>query len=277
MSASPEFCIVNAPGINCNDETAQALTLAGASVEQIHISDLKRGDKELSRYKGLVIAGGFSYGDIIRAGAIFANEFTARRQIVVLDEPSITEQLNEFTSAKKPMLGICNGFQVLVEAGILPGGKIDPSAEHIFTLDTNQNLKFECRWSRLRVEDSNCQFIDEEDIGRVIAMPIAHAEGRFLSSDPEAYRRLIRAGQAVLRYCDIDGVPTEQYPDNPNGSPLGINAICSPDGTALGMMPHDERTARRELYPNWRREEVIMPQDFYSKILKNAVKYAKEM
>lgn len=265
--SSPEFAVLVAPGTNCDTETQQALQLHGASTRLVHINELRSGEQTIEAVQGLVIPGGFSYGDIIRAGAIFASD---------LRDPRISEQVNQFAAAGKPIVGTCNGLQVLVESGLLPSGEIDDLADHEFTLDANANTKFECRWIKLVIEDSVCKFVDEEDKGTVIEFPVAHAEGRLLAKSDHAYKDLLNRKQVVLRYCDDDGQPTMAYPANPNGSPYGITGICSESGTIFGMMPHDERNYRREHHPNWRREEVETPEAFFAKILRGAVSYAKE-
>lgn len=277
MSINPEFCVLNAPGTNCNDETAQVLAMGGADVRQVHIAEVKSGDVELKSSQGIVVPGGYSYGDIIRAGAIFANDLRVGIGASDLRSPQIADQLNEFAAAGKPIIGTCNGFQVFMESGLLPYGRIDPSDQHLYTLDSNQNTKFECRWTKVRVEASVCQFIDEEDVGTVIELPVAHAEGRFLARDRLDYEKLALGGQIVLRFCNGAGEPTEDYPDNPNGSPYGITGLCSPNGTVFGMMPHDERFSRVAHHPNWRRKEVVIPSNYLAKILNKAVNYAKEM
>src|SRR3989338_2236045 len=259
MRANPEFIVLEAPGTNCGDETLQALSLAGANQRRAHIGDVKSGAVDLRSAQGLIIPGGFSYGDIIRAGAIFAND---------LRDPRVAEQVNEHAAAGKPIIGTCNGLQVLVEACLLPYGQIDDITGHEFTLDGNENTKFECRWTKVRIEeDTVCQFISEEDRGAVIELPVAHAEGRFLAKNKSDYGRLIKSGQVVLRYCDNLGEPSESYPVNPNGSYYGITGICSPNGITFGMMPHDERFSRPEHHPNWRRPEVVIPDNFSAKIL----------
>lgn len=277
MIKNPEFCVLVAPGTNCGDETLQVLSEVGAVAKKVHIGDLKSGAQELGGSQGLVIPGGFSYGDIIRAGAIFASDLRASYDDSGSQNFRVVDQVNEFAAAGKPIIGTCNGAQVLVESGLLPHGRIDPADAHLFTLDGNQNTKFESRWTKLRVEENSlCPFIPEEDEGTVIELPVAHAEGRFLAKDGN-YEALIKSGQVVLRFCDAEGQPTETYPDNPNGSPYGITGLCSPSGTVFGMMPHDERFSRREHHPNWRRQEVVIPDNFLAKILNNAVSYAKEM
>lgn len=266
--ATPEFAVLVAPGTNCDRETRQALEMHGADTRLLHINDLRTGEATIDSAQGLVIPGGFSYGDIIRAGAIFAND---------LRDPRIAEQVNEFAAAGRPIVGTCNGLQVLVESGLLPNGEIDDITTHTFTLDANTSNKFECRWTKMVVEDSVCKFIPPEDIGEAVEFPSAHAEGRLLGKSEKDYLALFASRQVVLRYCDSEGKPTTSYPDNPNGSAYGIAGICSDTGTIFGMMPHDERAARREHHPNWRRGEIHIPPTFSARILRGAIHYAREM
>ncbi len=268
MSRSPEFGVLLFPGINCEAETFDTLNQAGAAAQFVHIADVKSGEVRIDNLQGLFVPGGFSYGDIIRAGAIAASDM---RTSIVAD------QLNAFVEARKPVLGNCNGNQILLESGLLQHGRIDPDDKPTFTLDRNANMKFECRWVKARVEDTVCPFIPKEDVGRIIELPVAHAEGRIVARDPNDYAELVLSKQVVLRYCDSNGNPTEEHPDNPNGSPLGIAGTCSPNEIVFGMMPHDERFTRREHHPNWRRPETIFAEDFAAKIIQGAVNYAKEM
>lgn len=262
----PEFAILAAPGTNCDIETQQALELHGAQTHLVYINDLRSGAETIDDAQGLVVPGGFSYGDIIRAGAIFAND---------LRDPRVKDQVNKFAEARKPIIGTCNGFQVLVESGLLPHGEIDDLAGHRLTLDANASTKFECRWAKLVIEDSACQFIGEEDVGTVVEFPVAHAEGRLLAKNDQDYTALLAGRQVVLRYCDDNGRPTMSYPENPNGSPYAIAGLCNESGIFFAMMPHDERFYRREHHPNWRRQEIDIPESFSARILRGAIKHIR--
>jgi phosphoribosylformylglycinamidine synthase subunit PurQ / glutaminase len=249
MSATPNVCVLNAPGVNCNFETGQAFDMAGAETEQVHISQLQSGDRRLDDYQVLALSGGFSYGDDIAAGRILGLEI----------RKTLGEDLNRFVEAGKVILGICNGFQVLVESGMLPDGQISEKDSRSIALAHNESGHFECRWTQLAVEKSISPFFLPDDIGEIIELPVAHAEGRFLKGENKAYERLIDAGQVLLRYCDANGNYTEDYPGNPNASPLGITGICDPSGHVVGLMPHPERFVRPEQHPNWRRGEGSRP------------------
>lgn len=260
----PNICVLIAPGINCNQETAYALEMAGASTEQVHISQLRSGDRNLADYQAFALSGGFSYGDDIASGRILGLELRTR----------FAEDLNRFVDDGKAVIGICNGDQALVESGLLPSGRIDDRPKSA-ALAQNHSGKFECRWSYLKVGESVCKFADPESLGSVIELPNAHGEGRFLRAHRLAYGQLFTHGQVVFQYSDANGQPTEEYPANPNGSPYGITGICDQTGVVLGMMPHPERFVARTQHPNWRRGKGARP--FGAVLFKNIVNYAKEM
>jgi len=223
--------VLRAPGTNCDEETARALREAGACVDVIHTNKLVKREVDLFQYHGLVLPGGFSYGDRVRAGAIWAKKLRAH----------IGDMLLRYAEEGRPILGICNGFQVLVELGLLPGweSSLEPQA----ALAPNTSARFEARWVYLRYEGSErCIFTRDIPRGAVLRMPVAHSEGRFLLAHDEDLSRLISNGQLVFRYALPDGRPAEgAYPFNPNGSLFDIAGICNPKGTVLGLMPHPER------------------------------------
>jgi len=262
MSAGPRALVLNAPGINCNLETGFALEQAGAMADQVHISQLTSGEVSLDHYQMLMLSGGFSYGDDIASGRILGLEL----------RKNLPDELNRFVEAGKAVVGICNGFQALVESGLLPDGRIDEHREKVTTLVTNKNKKFEDRWSRMVVAPSVSQLIPERLEEQVVELPVAHGEGRFVHNDQNY--DLFNWGQVVLQYSDIEGNPTEDYPANPNGSPRGVAAICSVhEGTVLGMMPHPERYVTTTQHPNWRRGEGTQP--FGALLMQGFVNYAK--
>lgn len=219
-------CILRVGGTNCDLEVKVALEEMGLNSEILHMNQLK----DLSRYHMLVFPGGFSYGDYVRAGAIWGNEVVTR----------FGSQLKEFVEGGKPVMGICNGFQVLVESGLLPGdgdGGV-PTA----TLATNSSAKYECRWIRLRVEGGGSIFTKHLKQGMILHIPIGHGEGRFLLPSEGALERLVRGGQVALRYSLPGGEPAEgEYPHNPNGSVYDIAGVSNRQGNVMGLMPHPER------------------------------------
>jgi phosphoribosylformylglycinamidine synthase subunit PurQ / glutaminase len=217
--------ILYAPGTNCHEETAAAIELAGGKAELVLLHDLVGGGRRLDDYQAAVVPGGFSYGDHLGAGRIFATMLVAR----------LRDQLVRFLDAKKPLLGICNGYQVLTEAGILPGRT---PGQRAMALIENQSARFEDRKVRLIVSGETCMWT-EGLAGQVLEMPSAHGEGRPLScaGGPEP------ATRAVFHYGDADGKPTMDYPGNPNGSPGAVAGVADSSGLVLGLMPHPERAS----------------------------------
>lgn len=202
-------------------------------------------------YDALVIPGGFSYGDYVRAGVVFA------KRIVT----NFSEELRRFAEDGRPVLGICNGFQVLIEAGLLPGFE-GPSEFPKAALAINESVGYECRWVHLRNENGGkCVFTRRLDKGETIFMPVAHKEGRFVfpkGEEDELLEKLLENDQLVLRYSDEHGNPAEgSYPENPNGSFYDIAGICDPTGTIFGLMPHPERAYYGWHRPDWTSREKM--------------------
>jgi len=241
MSA-PRVLVLRSPGTNCDLETAHAFLLAGAEVERLHVQALIDGARRLDEFGALVIPGGFSYGDDLGAGTVLANRLRTR----------LRDDLAAFVERGRLVLGICNGFQVLVRLGILPG--IDSSGEKLASLVENESGRFEDRWIRLRVETGSCPFLER---GAVLELPIAHREGRFLARDAAALSRLETDGQVAFRYLQPESdAPARGYPANPNGSEAAIAGIINPAGNVLGLMPHPERHLRALHHPAWTRRAV---------------------
>lgn len=222
-----KVAVIQFPGVNCENETAAAVRRAGPEAE---IFRWNMPPELLDETLAVIIPGGFSYQDRIRAGAVAAKD-------------RIMDKLSELASGGKPVLGICNGAQVLVEAGFIPGihwEKIDLAlAPNIMT----DREGYYCNWVYLRVEDSSCCWTGEYGPGSVIPIPIAHAEGRFATSDPGIIEEMKKNRQIVLRYCDHSGEPEARFPVNPNGSFENAAGICNPEGNVLAMMPHPERAS----------------------------------
>jgi phosphoribosylformylglycinamidine synthase I len=220
--------VLCAPGTNCHEETAAALELAGARAELVLLSDLLQGRARLDQYQAAVLPGGFSYGDHLGAGRIFATVLIAR----------LRDQLMGFLAAQKPLLGVCNGFQALAESGLLPGRT--PGKRWMALLE-NQSARFEDRKIRLAVSSEKCVWT-EGLAGEVLEMPSAHGEGRpLLCRAPDGEPAL--PARVVFRYVDAEGQLTLRYPENPNGAPDAIAGITDETGLVLGLMPHPERAS----------------------------------
>jgi phosphoribosylformylglycinamidine synthase I len=220
-----QIAILYAPGTNCHEETAAAVECAGGKPALVHLQDLVHGRSRLMDYQAAIIPGGFSYGDHLGAGRIFATMLVAK----------LRDQLAEFLDAKRAMLGICNGFQVLVEAGILPNRQPGTRA---LALVENHSSHFEDRRVRLLVSQEKSMWTDGLE-GMILRMPSAHGEGRALAggNDQAALHRV------VFRFTNDQGKPTLEYPDNPNGSPGSVAGVTDETGLVLGLMPHPERAS----------------------------------
>ncbi len=253
-------CVLFAAGTNCDAETAWAFQVAGARPDTVHINRFRAGELTLDNYQILAIPGGFSYGDYIASGRIFANEI----------KHHLREGIERFLEKGKLIIGICNGFQVLVKSGLLPGFD-RPFQEQTVTLDWNDSARYEDRWVRLAVEDSPCVFT--RGLDSPVFLPVAHAEGKFITLDDAVLARLNRNRQVVLRYTTLSGEPPE-YPDDPNGSVEHIAGICDPSGRVFGLMPHPERFTRREHHPWWHSEPEVRVDGI--EFFNNAVRYAKK-
>ena len=217
--------VLYSPGTNCHEETAAAIELAGGKSEFVLLRDLLDGQARLDQYQAAVIPGGFSYGDHLGAGRIFATLLVAQ----------LREQLVEFLAARKPLLGVCNGFQVLTEAGILPQRT---PGERELALVANLSARFEDRKVRLLVTGEKCMWTEGLE-GQILEFPSAHGEGRPLAHTSHD----LRAFHVVFRYCSADGNPTQHYPENPNGAPEAVAGITDKTGLVLGLMPHPERAS----------------------------------
>ena len=247
-----KVCILRIEGTNCETESFQAFERLGARPEMVHLKQLTGQDvredekRDLMDYHILMIPGGFSSGDYVRAGAIFAARMKSK----------LASQLVGFIKEGRAVLGVCNGFQVLVEMGILPGldGVMSPQPQAVLT--TNESSRFECRPTLLKYENKNtCIFTNKLKFGQILLVPSAHAEGKLLFPSEKAemmMRQLEDRDQIVFRFVDPKG-ERAGYPWNPNGSPGNIAGICSPSGNVLGLMPHPERVFHRYTHPDWTR------------------------
>jgi phosphoribosylformylglycinamidine synthase subunit PurQ / glutaminase len=246
------WAVLRIEGTNSEDESAACMREVGVQAEIVHLKqflgdDVPKGERrKLSDYDGLWIAGGFSAGDYIRAGAILAARIKSR----------MAPEFAAFIRSGKPMLGICNGFQVMVELGVLPSldRKVPMTEVPSAVLHLNDSGHYECRPSLLRhVSKGTCKFTSRIPRNEVRTVISSHAEGKFLMASEAEYRRLVDQDQVVFTYTDPDGSDDPDYPWSPNGAPHAIAGVCNPEGTVFGMMPHPERVFFRRGHPDWTR------------------------
>ena len=258
-------CILRVGGTNCDAETKRALEDLGTNAEIVHLNTIV-AKKNLLDYAALILPGGFSYGDYVRAGAIWAKGIVAK----------LGNQLKQFVKEERPILGICNGFQVLVEAGLLPGfdglGELPQAA-----LATNVH-GYRCMWVHLKHENkSKCIFTQAVKKGEVLAMPVAHGEGRFMfekEKEQDYLQRLNDNDQLVFRYCTDEGEPANSnFPTNPNGAFYDIAGICDSTGTIFGLMPHPERAYYGWQLPEWTQQKTFQKYGDGKKIFESMAKY----
>lgn len=254
--------VLRIEGTNCEDEMAQCFRRLGTKAEIVHLNQLIGNVKEdamkrdLFDYHILMFPGGFSAGDYVRAGTIFAARIKAK----------LAEKLREFVNEGRPIGGVCNGFQILVEIGLLPGlgcPKSTVCLEPTAVLMTNESNRFECRSTYLKmVNRGKCVFTKNICYSSVIYAPSAHAEGRFIMDIKDMAQKvkdLEDNDMIVFTYVDPNGsdLKGNGYPWNPNGSPYHIAGVCNPEGNVFGMMPHPERAFYMYQYPDWTRLKII--------------------
>ena len=258
--ATPKALVLRAAGTNCDRETEFALKQAGFEAERVHVFRLMEDPARLAGYQFLVVPGGFSYGDDVSAGKILANQMTHR----------LAGPLNDFVAAGKLVLGICNGFQVLIKSGLLPWARVEPDdLQRDATLAWNDSGRFEDRWVHLRADSERCVFLPK---GEVIALPVAHGEGKVIPLDESHRKELSKLGRVALRYVGPDGEDKPGYPWNPNGSLGDIAALTDATGRVLGLMPHPERHIDPTQHPQWTRQREQDVGDGL-RVFQNAVNY----
>jgi phosphoribosylformylglycinamidine synthase I len=304
----PRALILHADGINRDLEAAQALELAGAQPDIVHINQLRAKEKRWEDYQLLVVPGGFSYADALGAGRLLAIDLNVY----------FADQAKAFVESGKPVIGICNGFQALVKAGILPASQSEvrspksevesgkwqvaskdrqitshesritrlqslvpnpqqpPSASNqppTATLTFNACGHFECRWVTLAPRSQTCVWT--RGLSEPICCPVAHGEGRFVLSDPALGALLKTQDQIALTYARADGSPAlGAYPENPNGSIEDIAGLCNPRGNVLGLMPHPEDHVYPFQHPRWTRGET---NGLGLNLFVNGVQYAAQL
>lgn len=255
--------ILRAPGTNCDIETGIAFQRSGAQTQAFHINEWLKNPDLPQQYQILALPGGFSYGDDLGSGTVLGNEITKR----------LVKEIHRFMQDGKLIVGICNGFQVLVKTGFLPGlsGDTEKPVRQA-ALFTNDSARYEDRWIYLKKYSQKCVFTKNMP-SEIVYLPVAHGEGKFISQDKETLKKIINNDQVVFRYCAATGKPTRRYPLNPNGAEDNIAAICDTTGRILGMMPHPERFQDSENHPRWNREKLAFPNGLA--IFQNAVEYVK--
>src|SRR3989338_8574556 len=224
---TPNIAVIYLPGNNCEEESLRAITSNGMDGKIVRWNQRKG----IEKYDGYVITGGWAYEDRIRAGVI------ASKDPIIKDVRKQAEQ-------GKPVLGICNGAQVLVEAAMIPGlkGKVE------MALAPNKNplvAGYYCAWIRVKSmqKKGRCAYTKTFEQNQVIPMPIAHGEGRFMTSDADVMREIKRNNQMIFQYCDEAGMVKNEFPINPNGSTENIAAISNREGNVMAIMPHPERAS----------------------------------
>jgi phosphoribosylformylglycinamidine synthase len=265
--AKPQVLILRAPGTNCDEESAHAFALAGGSPERWHVNRVLEDPAQLRNFQILCIPGGFSYGDDIAAGRILGNQM----------QHHLAGALTEFRDAGKLILGICNGFQVLLKTNLLlPADSRGPLA----TLAFNDSGRFEARWVRLGAHAGHCVFLHGI---HEMELPVAHAEGKFVMRDVQVLSEMESNSRIVLRYKAIadSGVESEirnpkseisvPYPANPNGAMGNVAGICDATGRVFGLMPHPERFVDPTQHPRWTREPARAAGDGL-RLFQNAVR-----
>lgn len=233
----PRVAILKADGTNCEAETQYAFALVGARPEIVPMNCLRFRETRLSDFDVLVVPGGFSYGDDVVSGKILAVELMS----------FLADELAAFAAAGRPIVGVCNGFQVLVRTGLLPFGRLGTMSA---TLGQNVSGHYECRWVRVRKEGAADILAGLPDHS-ALELPVAHGEGRFFA-EPGVLAQMEAAGLVALRYVDDAGRATQDFPANPNGAQHAIAGVTDPTGRILGLMPHPERFLQRFHHPDWR-------------------------
>ena len=265
----PKVCILRTAGTNCDKETAFAFSLAGASADLVHINNLVNTKVSIADYHILALPGGFSYGDDIASGKIFANELKYK----------LADDLKKFIQDGKLIIGICNGFQILVKSGLLPGN--DQLVQEA-SLIINDSGKFEDRWVYLKSQITKhlpigqagklqTKCIWARNLPEIIYLPVAHGEGKFILENKKILKRLKDNGQVVFQYSNAQG-KLSGYPDNPNGALENIAGICDKTGRILGLMPHPERNINLGQHPSWKKNGAGIG----LQIFKNGTDYIKK-
>ncbi|TNF47742.1 phosphoribosylformylglycinamidine synthase subunit PurQ [bacterium] len=267
--ARPKAIVITGNGTNCEREAAAACTLGGFESHIVHISELLSGDKVLDDYHFLNLTGGFLDGDDLGAAMVQANRLRYAR--VSGSRERLADQLDRFVDNGRPILGVCNGFQLMVKMGLIPA--MNERHDQVATLTFNDSGRFEDRWVNL-VVDSQSPCIFTRGI-HTVTLPVRHGEGKFMVSQSAIMEEMEKTHLLTVKYADDQNRPTQGYPENPNGSLGAVAGICSPSGILFGLMPHPEAYLHRVNHPRWTREDL--PEEGAGVIFfRNACQYIKE-
>lgn len=269
MAATVKAIVISGYGTNCENEVAYACRTAGAQTDIVHISALLSGRVKLADYHFLNLAGGFLDGDDLGSAKAGANRLL--HAVIKGEKRSLFDDIRAFIAAGKLVMGVCNGFQLLVKMGLLPAlaGDIRQSC----TLTFNDSGRFEDRWCRLAVNPASpCVYTRGLE---QLYLPVRHGEGKFITDSPATLEQLQQQQLDVLHYADEKGDATMTYPDNPNGSIAAIAAVCDASGRIFGLMPHPEAYLHRTHHPRWTREEL--PEEGEGlQLYRNAVQFIQQ-
>ncbi len=257
----PKALVIRAAGTNTDGETVTACRKAGFETDLLHVNRMVEQPDRFKQYQLLIVPGGFSYGDDLGSGRVFANELRVK----------LGEHLRQFVRDGKLVLGICNGFQILVKANLLPDPMKGAEPQRRVTLTYNDSGHFEDRWVRLKVVSTKSPFFPKD--GWILETAVNHGEGKFVTDTPATLEELKRNGQVVLKYVD-DQSREAGYPWNPNGSVENIAGICDPTGRVMGLMPHPEKHQDPTNHPQWTRRGLLEPAGLV--VFRNAVDYVRK-
>jgi phosphoribosylformylglycinamidine synthase I len=268
MASNIPVLIIIGYGLNCEAESKCAWELAGARPALVHFNDLLACPAHLHDFAALMFVGGFSYGDHMTSGHVFALRAKHR----------MSRELNKFIEQGKLIMGVCNGFQIMVKLGLLPGLDNDYFTQKL-SLMQNDCGAFQNFWVRLRFEpQSPCVFTRGLDF---VSLPIRHGEGKVFALDKNLLQRLEALGCVACRYADpMTGEPTQRFPHNPNGSLNAIAGLCDPSGRIFGLMPHPEAYLYPENHPQWdlQRQRGTLPEHGLGlRLFRNAVEHLKQV
>jgi phosphoribosylformylglycinamidine synthase len=264
MALKPPILIITGYGVNCEAESAQAWKMAGAKPRMIHLHDLLERPALMNQFKALMFIGGFSFGDHMGSGQVLALRLRSRAK----------DEIMKFISRNSLIMGVCNGFQVMVKMGLLPGFDGNYLKRQI-TLTHNDCGVFQNFWVRLGFEPE-CKCVFTRGL-KEMPLPIRHGEGKIMALDKKILNRIEKDHCVVCRYLDAQtGKPARRFPDNPNGSMNSIAGLCDPTGRVFGLMPHPEAYLFPENHPQWQRQNLAGTLPKYGlglQIFKNAVEY----